>query len=1312
MRERYFTLVDELYSLRRHRGNMANFLQDVKGKLREIDQAAPPGERINKAQVKHFVLRQIENDGVRAVLYQDANDDKVTVLDFIAKLTNLMGRQGVKETEETVMFVQRPGQGRGRGRSGGRGHVGAARGRGRAPPSRSEKWQGDQARVQCYGCGGYGHKRYACPSEHQQGQGQRPGQRPGQRQGQRQGPRPGQGERHQSNFVETAYSTTTSSGTQRGQQAKAAGELDFVYTAAVSEEDTIKSPYLLLDSGASENMVKDTDLFVDLQPVVAFKHNVGTANGGRLQVEGKGTIEFEVTTDNDETLKIVLRNVLYIPELKENLLSVLSASEQTGMQVRELNAKGGLLEVMDTKGRRRGVKIHVDQRLPKIYIAGKHHQVMNITHLPSEYLHFQLGHLGQRDERTMLDNLNMDDLDTDIMLTSINCDTCQANKMKKTTIKRQEPPTPRQPGELIVSDLLGPMVASKGGARYIAQFTDVATSYTEIYALRSKDEMPDVLNKFAATTAIPLRRHATRNEDKTTLQADNGTEYTSAAFQLELRKHNMLFRSSAPGRQEQNGKAERYWRTLRELTASLLYDAELEQTHWLLAARHANYLLNIAQRHSLGGKSAYELLHGKPPHNPLQLLVFGTEVFVHKQEHLTKFEPRADVGVYVGFNPGNNCHRILLGNSVIDRRDVAIKRVPQRVEDAVRGHRREGVDENVNGEIMVMENKDQRDELQSDTLDIGIDDDTVHADNHDSDTTCQKPQGHPMMTRSKTARAQGNLEDTAQPDLPPLCHDPDGVAAHFIVNMVAPAGDVRARVPATVLEALDGPDREKWREAIDKELDSLKENSVFAEPEREQLQRIKNGTVQPISTRWIFAIKNDGTYKARLVARGFEQRPGIDFDQTFSPTTLQESTRTLFAIAASKGMVVDQLDVKTAFQNSSMENEIYVVVPEGTPGFDSTPLRLARCLYGLKQASRQWWKTFATWMNENGMWTRSEADACVYYMKDSSGTTTALLSVYVDDLLICHQDGDRRVDKFVQKLKHRFKVRDLGRASTYLGLDIDQRSDGSIFLSQQRYIEEILKRFAMDNCKPVSTPLPPGIDFSKLEINEKPDPDIPYRSLTGAINYLAWTRPDLSQAASELARFNSCYTQEHFIRAKHVLRYLRGTANRGLLFANNSNDGVIKIDIFSDASFAFDSATRRSRTGFVVNMNGTPILFKSTLQRSVVLSSAEAEYFAMSDAIKAFRFLHEFLNDIKVGYDEPAHMYVDNQPAMIIAQQFETSGRNKHFEVRLHHVRQWTTNGSIKLIYLSTNDMVADMLTKPLTKDKHLKFVKTLLHDA
>ena len=131
-----------------------------------------------------------------------------------------------------------------------------------------------------------------------------------------------------------------------------------------------------------------------------------------------------------------------------------------------------------------------------------------------------------------------------------------------------------------------------------------------------------------------------------------------------------------------------------------------------------------------------------------------------------------------------------------------------------------------------------------------------------------------------------------------------------------------------------------------------------------------------------------------------------------------------------------------------------------------------------------------------------------------------------------------------------------------------------------------------------------------------------------------------------------------------------------------------------------------------MTINGAPILFKSTLQRSVVLSSAEAEYFAMSDAIKAFRFLSEFLNDINVNYVEPVHMYVDNQPAMVIAQQFETSSRNKHFEVRLHHVREWTTNGKIKLVYLSTSDMIADMLTKPLNKDKHTKFAKTLLHDA
>jgi hypothetical protein len=233
--------------------------------------------------------------------------------------------------------------------------------------------------------------------------------------------------------------------------------------------------------------------------------------------------------------------------------------------------------------------------------------------------------------------------------------------------------------------------------------------------------------------------------------------------------------------------------------------------------------------------------------------------------------------------------------------------------------------------------------------------------------------------------------------------------------------------------------------------------------------------------------------------------------------------------------------------------------------------------------------------------------------------------------------------------------------------------------------------------------------MSTLETAEQPDLALPYRSLVGALNFISnWTRPDITHAVSELCRFMSNYTEQHWVKAKHVLRYLAGTSGKGILFPARK-DGKLSVDIYSDASYAEDKAARRSRTGFVILLNGAPISWKSTLQRNVILSSAEAEYYAMSDAIRSFRFLHGLITDLKIKVQGPARMLVDNQAAIFISQEPEISERTKHFDVRLHHVRDWISSGTVRVSYIPTGEMTADIMTKALVKVKHEGFSSKLV---
>lgn len=505
---------------------------------------------------------------------------------------------------------------------------------------------------------------------------------------------------------------------------------------------------------------------------------------------------------------------------------------------------------------------------------------------------------------------------------------------------------------------------------------------------------------------------------------------------------------------------------------------------------------------------------------------------------------------------------------------------------------------------------------------------------------------------------------------------------------------VEERDPLTVEEALSRHDAKQWKVAIQEELDAMKKNHTWVLVEPNQASNI-------IDSKWLFRIKKEAgnkiRYKARLVARGFRQRKGIDYDEIFSPVVRHSSLRLLIALAAQMRLQIDHMDVKTAFLNGELQEEVYMRQPPHfeEKGKEDHVCLLKRSLYGLKQAPRSWNSKLHSEL-ESLNFRRCNNEPCVYTRRNEKDMI--ILAVYVDDILIFYNNA-REMQKVKRELMSKFEMKDLGKAELFLGMRLEQE-DSHIKIDQEEYIEKLLRRFGMENCKTVATPAVPGQHLKKPEGSYIPSDKIPYRELIGSLMYLAvCTRPDIAHAVSIMSQFCNCYEEIHWSAAKRILRYLKGTKNMGIVYSSDACS--TEVQGYSDADHGGNIIDRKSYSGNVFTLSGGAISWQSTKQRSVAISTAEAEYMSLSEAAKEAIFLRRFLGELMDGQVKAITVHTDSQSAMAIAQNPVHHQQTKHIDLRYHFVREALEKEIIKLKYLATNEMVADSMTKPVPKSKH-----------
>ena len=492
--------------------------------------------------------------------------------------------------------------------------------------------------------------------------------------------------------------------------------------------------------------------------------------------------------------------------------------------------------------------------------------------------------------------------------------------------------------------------------------------------------------------------------------------------------------------------------------------------------------------------------------------------------------------------------------------------------------------------------------------------------------------------------------------------------------------------PASYKEAMGRPDKDLWQQAIDEEMAALYEKDVYSETSPPD-------GLTPLPSKLVLNIKRDeqghvDKYKARLVAKGFRQIAGRDYDEVFAPTAQHVTLRVLLATASSQELELDQLDVKTAFLNGELSGDVFLKLP---PELGSKVWRLHKALYGLKQAARAWFAKLRSSMLEHGF-TPSKHEPCLFFR--GCDKDRVYMMVHVDDALIT---GARHaVDEAKRSLAAMFAVKDMGPARHFLGMHITRHDDGAYSLTQPKYVDDMLHRFSMTDCKPTATPMPVGQKLSR-DLGDALPTDHQYQALVGSLLYLSVnTRPDISHACGILSRFMSCPTQSHWDAAKHVLRYLKGTKHLGLRFAP-SNPGVYGCEMYTDADFAADVDKRRSTTGAVMIMQGAAVLWISKLQSVVATSTTEAEFIASAMATKEGLWVRKLLGEM-TGKVQPLNLSVDNQAAVVLVSEHTAgqSGRTKHIDVQYQFVRDRFQRGDVSIQFVPTMEQKADMFTKQL----------------
>lgn len=618
------------------------------------------------------------------------------------------------------------------------------------------------------------------------------------------------------------------------------------------------------------------------------------------------------------------------------------------------------------------------------------------------------------------------------------------------------------------------------------------------------------------------------------IRTDNGGEYCSKSLAEFCRVNGIQHQVTNVYTPQQNGIAIRMNRTVVERAKCMLFDAELEKCYWAEAVNMAVFIINHSVNSVLVDQTPEEAWTGKKV-NVSEFKLFGSKVMVHvPKENRKKWDSKSDKMIFVGYDNDRKGYRCIdpISKKLTTSRDVKFCDSPSLLDNKQVNENKlvEAIlPSNVDTPILntTVNNEDELDEVRDITINQNVNADVIVTDaTMIENTESRMDESYNSYDSFESAETNDCLEK--DPDFDPLCvitneqnelrrssrerrtRQRDGYVS-FLSHDNAKVFD-----PISFKEALSCDDSSKWQAAMHEEMQSLDENETWTMTDLPPGRKL-------IKTKWVYKSKCDDAgnvirYKARLVAKGCSQKYGLDYTETFSPVVRYSSIRFLMALAVQKGLKIDQMDAVTAFLQGDVNEEIYVDQPEGFHDGTQRVCKLNRAIYGLKQASRQWNLKLESALKSFGL-KKSKMDPCVFYSTDLK----LMVAIYVDDILI-FWSNEYELAKLKSSLCSMFRMKDMKAATTCIGILITQTDDG-IELDQANYVKEILHRFNMSDCNPISTPCDTNQKLSltmQSEVKDEKIKDIPYQEAVGCLLYLVQgTRPDIAFAVNDVSRFNN-----------------------------------------------------------------------------------------------------------------------------------------------------------------------------------------------
>lgn len=1007
-----------------------------------------------------------------------------------------------------------------------------------------------------------------------------------------------------------------------------------------------------IDSGATSHMTNDKNFFEVLN--TGRIKNVMLANGDSADVHGVGDGYLICKDDKGKQNTILVKDVLYVPTLEENLLSVRKLTEkdfQVKFTGKICNIIKDKVTVATADISENLYRLQFDQ---KALIAGDRHR-KDCQHT----WHRKLGHRNQE----AIEEMEKKNLATDFKITDCGirgtCKVCIKGKMTRQPFPKKSWSKTEDILDLVHTDVCGPMqTKTPGNKRYVLTLIDDYSRYTVVYLLEQKSEVTEKIQDYVKNMKTKF------NKIPKVIRSDKGREYVNANLTNYLRKEGTEVQYTVGYAPEQNGVAERRNRYLMEMTRCMLIDAGLPNKYWGEAVCAANYLQNRLITKATG-VTPFEKWHKKKP-SLLHIHTFGSRAYAHVPKELRrKLDDKAKEYVFVGYAENAKGYRLLDTNTdkIIISRDVNF------------------LEEEESNEVIIeiKKQEEQHDEESARDQEGEVKDSPNSKNQGKTKTLVQEEknnEGDQQLRRSQ------RLNKGIPPDR--YCN----LAYHT-------RQEENAFEPDTYEEAIASSNSTKWIKGMNEEYDSLMKAGTWTLVDKPIDKNVVN-------YRWIYKAKTDAQghitrYKARLVAQGYTQEYGVDYEEVFAPVVRQTTFRTLLAVAGKQKLTVRHLDVKNAFLNGVLEETIYMAQPRGfeVKGSESKVCRLNKNIYGLKQAAKVWNDKLNSILIKE-QYEQSQVDLCLYSKR--RGSDTAYIIIYVDDIIIA-SNNVKYIDEMYKKLNNFFELVDLGNINYYLGIEIIKNEDDFYSINQTCYIDKLLKIYGMDDAKDSEIPLDVG--YGKREDKTDKVDVKQYQKLIGALIYLATnTRVNIAASVSILSRKMNCPTHTDWIEAKRVIRYLKGTKHLKLVLGSRKREEKGILLGYSDADWAQDVEDRKSNTGYLFKFNGGTVSWACRKQSCVALSSTKAEYIALAETCQEAVWLRNLLKDFNEEQTQPTVIFEDNQSCIKLVNKDKYSKRTKHVSTKYHFVKNLKDTGITNYLYCPTEVMVADILTKPLARIK------------